>query len=236
MTWSIVARDPESGAFGVAVTTKFFAVGALCPYAMTGVGAVATQALVNPMLGPKVLRLLSDGMSAKQALERAIAADEGREARQLHVVDRNGETAQHTGPTCVDWCGHRPGVNYSVAGNMLAGQQVIDRTAEAFEASIGKPLAERFLIALDAGQAAGGDKRGKQSAALRIHSTEEYPDLDLRVDDHAEPLAELRRLYDVSQSYFVHFRGFLPSRAKPAGVYDRAVINAELARLQIPRP
>ncbi len=236
MTWSIVARDPESGAFGVAVTTKFFAVGALCPYAMSGVGAVATQALVNPMLGPKVLRLLSDGMSAKQALERAITADEGREARQLHVVDRNGETAQHTGPTCVEWAGHRAGIGYSVAGNMLAGQQVIDRTAEAFEAAAGKPLAERFLIALDAGQAAGGDKRGKQSAALRIHSSEEYPDLDLRVDDHAEPLAELRRLYEVANSYFVHFRGFLPTHAKPAGVYDRAVINAELARLQIPRP
>jgi uncharacterized Ntn-hydrolase superfamily protein len=236
MTWSIVARDPETGAFGVAVTTKFFAVGALCPYAMTGVGAVATQALINPMLGPKVLRLLSDGMSAKQALERAIAADEGREARQVHVVDRNGETAQHTGPTCVDWCGHRPGIGYSVAGNMLTGQPVIDRTAEAFEASAGKPLAERLLIALDAGQAAGGDKRGRQSAALRIHSTEEYPDLDLRVDDHTEPLTELRRLYEVSQSYFAHFRGFLPSRANPAGVYDRAVINAELARLQIPRP
>jgi uncharacterized Ntn-hydrolase superfamily protein len=236
MTWSIVARDPQTGAFGVAVATRFFAVGALCPYAMSGVGAVATQALINPMLGPKVLRLLSDGMSAKQALERAISSDEGREARQLHVIDRNGDTAQHTGPTCIEWCGHRGGNGFSVAGNMLAGPQVIDRTAEAFEAAAGKPLAERFLAALDAGEAAGGDKRGKQSAALRIHSTEEYPDLDLRVDDHTDPLKELRRLYTVSQSYFVHFRDFLPSRAKPAGIFDRDFINAELARRQIPRP
>lgn len=232
MTWSIVARDPESGAFGVAVATKFFAVGALCPYAQSGVGALATQALVNPTFGPRGLRLLTDGRSAAVVVETLIAADDGRETRQLHVLDASGGLAAHTGKNCVDWCGHLSGDGFSVAGNMLAGPRVIEATAAAYRAAAGKSFAERLIRALDAGQAAGGDKRGQQSAALLIHTTEDYPYLDLRVDDHVEPLVELRRLYDESRRVFLPFLRFLPRRAAPAGVYDRAVIDAELSRIR----
>lgn len=232
MTWSIVARDPESGAFGVAVATKFFAVGALCPYAQSGVGALATQALVNPTFGPRGLRLLTDGRSAAVVVETLIAADDGRETRQLHVLDASGGLAAHTGKDCVDWCGHLSGDGFSVAGNMLAGPRVIEATAAAYRAAAGKSFAERLIRALEAGQAAGGDKRGQQSAALLIHTTEDYPYLDLRVDDHVEPLVELRRLYDESRRVFLPFLRFLPRRAAPAGVYDRAVIDAELPRIR----
>lgn len=232
MTWSIVARDPESGAFGVAVATKFFAVGALCPYAQSGVGALATQALVNPTFGPRGLRLLTDGRSAAVVVETLIAADDGRETRQLHVLDASGGLAAHTGKNCVDWCGHLSGDGFSVAGNMLAGPRVIEATAAAYRAAAGKSFAERLIRALEAGQAAGGDKRGQQSAALLIHTTEDYPYLDLRVDDHVEPLVELRRLYDESRRLFLPFLRFLPRRAAPAGVYDRAVIDAELPRIR----
>lgn len=231
MTWSIVARDPESGAFGVAAATKFFAVGALCPYARSGVGALATQALVNPTFGPRGLRLLAEGRPAAAVVETLIAADDGRETRQLHVLDGNGGLAAHTGKDCIDWCGHLGGDGFSVAGNMLAGPRVIETTAAAYRAAAGQSFAERLIRALEAGQAAGGDKRGQQSAALLIYNGEDYPYLDLRVDDHAEPLVELRRLYDESRRLFLPFLRFLPSRATPAGVYDRTVIDAELSRL-----
>ena len=232
MTWSIVARDPASGAFGVAVTTRFFAVGALCPHARSGVGALATQALVNPHFGPRGLDLLEAGEAPAEIVQQLLAEDEGREHRQLHLVDRDGRIAAHTGARCIDWCGSLAGAGYSVAGNMLSGAAVIEETARVYEAERALPFAERLMAALDAGQAAGGDKRGKQSAALRIYTTELYPSLDLRVDDHAEPLAELRRLYEVSKQIFQPFMAFLPSRAKPSGVYDRAVIDAEVARRQ----
>ena len=232
MTWSIVARDPETGAFGVAITTRFFAVGALCPHARSRTGALATQALVNPTFGPRGLDLLEEGLPPAEVAARLLAEDEGREHRQLHMIDARGRIAQHTGARCIDWCGHRVGMGYSVAGNMLAGAGVIEDTAKAYEANARLPFADRLIAALDAGQAAGGDKRGKQSAALRIHTSEVYPRLDLRVDDHSEPLAELRRLYEVSKQIFEPFMSFLPSRANPAGVHDRAVIDAELARRQ----
>ncbi len=235
MTWSIVARDPESGAFGVAVTTKFFAVGALCPHAASGVGALATQALVNPTFGPRGLKLLAEGVPAPDLVRILVASDEGRETRQLHILDVAGRGAAHTGSNCVGWCGHIVGEGFSVAGNMLAGPAVIEETAASYKVNAKLPFALRLIAALDAGQAAGGDKRGKQSAALRIHTTEIYPAIDLRVDDHAEPLGELRRLYEVAQQHFVHFARFLPTRANPAGIYDRDVINAEIARLQAAR-
>jgi uncharacterized Ntn-hydrolase superfamily protein len=232
VTWSIVARDPESKAFGVAVTTKFFAVGAVCPFAMSGVGAVATQALVNPHYGPRGLRLLREGVPAADALRILLAEDAGRETRQLHLIDAAGGNAAHTGSDCVGWAGHLVRAQHSVAGNMLAGPQVVEETAAFYAAHAELPFALRLIGALDAGQAVGGDKRGKQSAALLIYGEEEYPELDLRVDDHPEPLAELRRLHDVAQQHFVVFRKFLPSRASPAGTYDREVINAEIARVQ----
>jgi uncharacterized Ntn-hydrolase superfamily protein len=232
MTWSIIARDPESGAFGVAIASKFFAVGALCPYAESGIGALATQALVNPTFGPRGLRLLAAGKPAASVVAELLAADAGRETRQLQIIDAAGGIAVHTGRDCVEWHGHCIQEGCSVAGNMLAGPRVIAATADAYRAASDRPFADRLIAALEAGQAEGGDKRGKQAAALLIHGTEEYPLLDLRVDDHPEPLSELRRLYQESRKLFLPFLHFLPSRDDPSGVYDRAVIDAELPRVQ----
>jgi uncharacterized Ntn-hydrolase superfamily protein len=226
MTWSIIAREPATGAFGIAVATRFFAVGSLCPHAMSEVGALCTQALVNPNYGPAGLKLMSEGVPAAEVVRRLTASDPGAAHRQLHVIDRSGRIAAHTGSACIDWCGDTHAEDYSIAGNMLAGPAVLDATAAAYLGSAGQPFAERLIRALEAGEAAGGDKRGKQSAALLIYSTEDYPELDLRVDDHVDPLVELRRLYHVSETYFTPFRHFLPTRAHPAGIYDRAIIEA----------
>ncbi len=231
MTWSIVARDPQTGAFGVAVATRFFAVGALCPHADGGVGALATQALINPTFGPRGLRLLRESLSADHVVQVLTESDPGRESRQLHVQDAQGRIAVYTGAECIPWCGHVVRAGFSVAGNMLAGPQVIEESARAFEAGSTQPFAQRLISALKAGEAAGGDKRGKQSAALRIHTTEDYPVLDLRVDDHPDPLAELERLEVVSRERFVHFARFFATRSEPGGVWDRRIIEAEIARL-----
>ena len=224
MTWSIVARGAD-GAFGVAIASRFFAVGMLCPHARSGVGALATQALVNPHYGPKGLDLLEESFAPSSVIEMLISGDEGREHRQVHLIDRHGQVAAHTGGACVDWCGHLAGEGFSVAGNMLAGPGVLQSTMEKYIEEKNIPLAERLIAALEAGEAAGGDKRGKQGAALRIHTTEDYPFLDLRVDDHAEPLGELRRLYEKSLERFQPFATCLPSRARPQGITDRAVIE-----------
>jgi uncharacterized Ntn-hydrolase superfamily protein len=234
VTWSIVARDPD-GAFGVAVASRFFAVGALCPHARSGVGALSTQALVNPGYGPRGLDLIERGVSAAEAVARLVAEDEGREHRQLHLIDRGGRAAAHTGALCIDWCGHRAHDGFSVAGNMLAGPDVLDQTARAYQAQAGRPFAERLLAAMAAGDAAGGDKRGKQAAALLVYTTESYPLLDLRVDDHPEPVAELQRLYEMSLERFQPFLACLPSAARPAGITDRAAIEAEVERFQSSR-
>lgn len=228
MTWSIVARDRTSGAFGVAVATRFFAVGALCSHADGGVGALATQALINPTFGPRGLRLLREGLSAQQVLQVLVDADPGQAVRQLHLQDGHSGIAVHTGADCVPWCGHRVRDGFSVAGNMLAGPQVLDETARVFEEGRGLAFPQRLIRALQAGEAVGGDKRGKQSAALRIHSTEEYPALDLRVDDHPDPLAELERLEAVSRERFVHFARFFATRQSPGGTWDRAIIEAAI--------
>ncbi len=192
--------------------------------------AFATQALINPHYGPRGLELLAEGRSADEVVRLLTGDDLGAAIRQVHVVDATGAVAAHTGEGCIGWCGHRPGAGFSVAGNMLAGQAVVDRTFEAYERGAAKPFARRLLDALDAGQAAGGDKRGKQSAALLIHSTEEYPEYSIRVDDHPEPLAELRRLVDVYEADYAMFRQVLPSRANPSGIYDRAKIEEVRAR------
>jgi uncharacterized Ntn-hydrolase superfamily protein len=231
MTWSIVARD-DRGAFGVAVASRFFAVGALCPYARAGAGAVATQALVNPAFGPAGLDLLLEGLAPASVVARLVAGDDGRDVRQLQVIGASGRGAAYTGSRCVDWCGHLIDDDFGVAGNMLVGPRVIEDTADAFRGNAHRPLAERLLAAMDAGEAAGGDKRGRQAAALRIVTTEAYPALDLRVDDHAEPLTELRRLYDKSLERFQPFVACLPSRANPAGIIDRDVIEREIERFQ----
>jgi uncharacterized Ntn-hydrolase superfamily protein len=231
MTWSIIARDAASGAFGVGIATRFFAAGALCPHAQSGVGALSTQALVNPHYGAQALELLRGGLAAPEVVRRVIAPDEGREHRQLHVIDAAGLIGQHTGNRCIEWCGALAGEGYSVAGNMLANERVLRDTARAYEKHAG-PFAERLIVALAAGEAAGGDKRGKQSAALVIYSTEQYADLDLRVDDHIDPLAELRRLYEKAHERFIPYLRCAPSKARPAGVFDREVIEDEIARFQ----
>ena len=234
MTWSIVARDAD-GAFGVAVASRFFAVGALCPNARREIGALSTQALVNPGYGPSGLDLLERGVAATDAVALLVAGDEGREHRQLHLIDRHGRCAAHTGSLCIDWCGHRAHEGFSVAGNMLAGPAVLDETARAYQAHASAPFAERLLAAMAAGEAAGGDKRGKQAAALLIHTTEIYAFLDLRVDDHPDPIAELKRLHQVSLERYQPFLACLPSAARPAGVTDRAAIEAEIERFQAAR-
>ncbi|MEH2522271.1 MULTISPECIES: DUF1028 domain-containing protein [unclassified Bradyrhizobium] len=228
MTWSIIARDPSTGQIGIAVATRFFAVGARVPHIAPGIGGVATQALVNPYYGIDGVKLLREGRSPREVVEALIATDDGREARQLHVMDIKGRIAAHTGSECVDWCGHIQGDGFSLAGNMLAGAAVLDDTAQAFVANASLPFAQRLITAMKAGEAAGGDKRGKQSAALVIQGEEEWSDLDLRVDDHTDPLAELERLEQVSRERWVHFRPFLPTRKNPAGVTDRAVIDASV--------
>ncbi|HSU44599.1 MAG TPA: DUF1028 domain-containing protein [Casimicrobiaceae bacterium] len=231
MTWSIVARD-DSGALGVAVASRFFAVGALCSYARSRVGALATQALVNPGYGMAGLDRLAQEHLPRQVIDALIGADAGREHRQVHLVDAVGRTAAYTGAVCIGWCGDLAGDAFSVAGNMLAGERVIVDTAEAFRRHSHLAFAERLLRAMEAGEAAGGDKRGRQAAALRIVTTEDYPTLDLRVDDHADPLAELRRLHDVSLERFQAFVSCLPSRARPAGITDRDAIEREVERFR----
>ncbi len=226
MTWSIIARDTEHRKFGVVVATRFFAVGALVPYARAGVGAVATQALVNPFFGSQGLTQLQEGRPAADVVSRLIAADAGRDHRQLHLMDQQGRTAAHTGDACVDWCGAICESGLSVAGNMLASADVIAATAAAFHAHGALPFARRLIAAMKAGEDAGGDKRGKQSAALLIQGEEDWPDLSLRVDDHPDPLAELDRLERVSRERFVPFMQFLPSHKDPVGTTDRESIEA----------
>jgi uncharacterized Ntn-hydrolase superfamily protein len=226
MTWSIIARDDATGQFGIAVATRFFAVGARVPHIAAGIGGIATQALVNPYYGIDGVRLLREGRTPREIVETLIAADGGRESRQLHIMDAGGRIAAHTGSECVGWCGHIEGKGFSIAGNMLAGARVLDDTAKAYIANERLPFAQRLIAAMRSGEAAGGDKRGKQSAALLIYGDEEWSDLDLRVDDHSDPLAELERLEQVSRERWVHFRQFLPSRKNPAGITDRATIDA----------
>jgi len=227
MTWSIAARDGD-GSFGVAIASRFFAVGALCVHTRRKLGALATQALMNPLYGPQGIELLAAGASAEDVVRRLIDADEGRAQRQLHVIGASGRPAAWTGEQCIDWCGHAVHDDFSVAGNMLAGPEVLDATVAAFVASRGRPLGERLLAAMAAGDAAGGDKRGKQAAALRLHGDDDYPRLDLRVDDDAEPIDELRRLYDKSFERFQPFVACLASSRDPVGLLHRDEIEARI--------
>jgi uncharacterized Ntn-hydrolase superfamily protein len=232
MTWSIVARDPATGAFGICVATRAFAVGARVPYVESGVGAIATQANTNALYGTRGLRLLRAGVPAGEAVRLLTAADDGRDHRQLHIQDARGGIAGHTGARCVDWCGHLVRAQFSVAGNMLAGPQVIEETARAYDAQAALPFPRRLIAALKAGEAAGGDKRGRQSAALKICSTEEYPDFDFRVDDHADPLAELERLEQVSCERFAYARLFSPRHDNPVGLTDFDEITRRIEALK----
>jgi len=227
VTWSIVARD-DDGSFGVAIASRFFAVGALCVHTRRAAGALSTQALMNPLYGPQGIELLAGGASPDDVVQRLTSADEGRAQRQLHIVGASGRAAAWTGEQCIDWCGHAVHDGFSVAGNMLAGPQVLEATVDAFVATRGRPLGERLLAAMAAGDAAGGDKRGKQAAALRLHGDDDYARLDLRVDDHAEPIDELRRLYDKSFERFQPFIACLASSRDPVGLLHRDEIEARI--------
>ncbi|MFT7440387.1 MAG: putative Ntn-hydrolase superfamily protein [Glaciecola sp.] len=224
-TFSIAARCSRSGMLGVAVSTAVPAVGAICSYVKSGVGAIATQSWVNPYLGIDGLKLLEAGKSAQEALDELIAADPRRDDRQLGIVDAQGRAASHTGASCVDWAGHEIGEGFSVQGNMLVGAATVEHMARAAENSRPLDLPERLMLVLEAGQAAGGDKRGKQSAALKVFNVEEYPWLDLRVDEHRNPVAELRRVLGVARHQLLPFVGGMPSRKDPMGELPAAVTD-----------
>jgi len=222
MTWSIVAKDAASGAFGVAVASKVLAVGAICPWLEAGTGALSTQSYTNPLYGSDVLTNLAAGDGIEAAISAVISNDEGRAFRQVHGVDAQGNAFAYTGASCVDWNGHTLGEGISVAGNMLAGPRVVDETMSAWTDGWAKPFAHRLMYALAAGEAAGGDKRGKQSAAIRIVKTEPWPWIDLRVDDAAEPVRDLSRMLDTFVAERSPYYITLATRSDPAGVYDPA--------------
>ena len=227
-TFSIVARCPRTLRLGVAVSTAVPGVGSICPFVQSGVGAVSTQSWVNPYLAIDALALMRQGVAAAAALDTVAASDEGRALRQLGIVDARGEASAYTGADCTPWCGHRVGPGYAVQGNMLANETVLVAMEAAFLDARDEDLAERLVRALEAGQAAGGDKRGKQSAALKIHGQEAYPWLDLRVDEHTSPVAELRRVFGVAWLQLRPFIDAMPTRAG-SGAPMPAAVTAMLA-------
>src|SRR5438094_9693603 len=206
-TYSIAACDLDASQWGVATQSKFLAVGSVVPWAEPQVGAIATQAYANPRYGPQGLRLLREGLAAEEVVERLTSGDEGRDHRQLGVVDREGRSASFTGAECLEWAGGRTGPCYAAQGNILVSTETVDAIAETFESSSG-PLVERLLDCLDAAQAAGGDRRGQQSAAILVVEKDGgYAKLsdvvvELRVEDHERPIEELRRLYRLHQALF----------------------------------
>ena len=207
-TYSIAACDLAAGEWGVAVQSKFLAVGSVVPWAEPDVGAIATQAYANPTYGPSGLALLRDGLAAEQVVQRLVEADEGRDHRQLGVVDGQGASAAYTGSECLDWAGQRTGAGYAAQGNILVGAETVGALAATFEATAGQSLATRLLECLAAAQAAGGDRRGQQSASLLVTRKDggygKLSDVavDLRVDDHARPVDELRRIWKLHDRLF----------------------------------
>ena len=206
-TFSIVARDPDTGELGIAVQSKFVAVGSVVPWAKAGVGAIATQAWANTRYGPIGLELLAQGKTAAETIEILTQADAGRKQRQVGIIAVDGNGSSYTGAGCLDWAGHKTGKHYAVQGNVLAGPEVVEAMAKAFEESEGD-LAHRMIEALRAGQKAGGDKRGRQSAALLVvrkgwgYSRFNDRYRDLRVDDHPQPIEELARVLAVHEKVF----------------------------------
>jgi len=234
-TFSIVARCSRSGRLGIAVATAVPAVGGICPYVAPGVGAVSTQSWVNPYLALEIHDALRGGLSAETALNRALAADPAADVRQLGVVDARGKSAAWTGASCTPWCGHIIGEGFAVQGNMLVGADTIAGMASAFERNGDADLAERLMVALEAGDRAGGDKRGKQSAAMLIYGDEAYPWLDIRVDEHAAPVAELRRVLEIGRHQLIPFVEGMPRRGStPAPAPDH--VTAMLLKPPPDRP
>ena len=253
-TFSIAARDEATGMLGVAVTSKAFSVGMLCPFVRAGVGAVATQSIVNPSLGPVIIDFLAQGLEPEAALAAALATDPRPDLRQLNVVDAAGRSVSFTGERCIPWCGGRMAPDYALAGNILTGEAVVEAMERAFvagglapsdvkAADGGRAFAGRLLDVLDAGQAAGGDARGKQSAALLVVHRTAVPYLRLQVEDHPEPLAELRRLFDLAGeddpdeggSYLDFFAGVAAHEGFTEAIDDTALaaeVAAARARLE----
>jgi uncharacterized Ntn-hydrolase superfamily protein len=225
MTFSIVAHCPRTRMLGVAVATAVPAVGSICPYVKTGVGSVSTQSWVNPYLAIDALRMMEEGSSGPAALDAVMAADAAREVRQIGVVDAHGRSAAWSGNECTDWFGQIVEPHFAVQGNMLVSAATIEQMAKAFRASAELDLAERLMRAMEAGDAAGGDKRGRQSVALKVHHMEDYPLLDLRVDEHAHPVAELRRVFGIAKLQLLPFVQGMPTRSQPGAAAPQAVVE-----------
>ena len=222
-TFSAVAHCARSGQLGVVVASAVPAVGSMCPFLKSGIGAVSTQSWVNPYLAIEALRSIEAGSSAQHALDTVLASDDARDLRQIGIVDTAGRAAAWSGARCTPWFGHVVGERFAVQGNMLTGPGVIDSMAEAMRASESLELAERLMRALEAGDAAGGDKRGRQSAALRVHEREDYPLIDLRVDEHPCPVVELRRIYEIAKLQLLPFVRGMPRKGMPAAPAPEAV-------------
>jgi uncharacterized Ntn-hydrolase superfamily protein len=228
-TFSIVGRSSRTGQLGVAVSTADVGAGRLVTWAKAGVGAVATQSWPSLYLAIDALRLMQEGSSATDALAKVLADDPGRSVRQVGIVDRHGGSATFSGDECTTWYGGINGPDFAAQGNMLIRGDTVSAMAASFLATADLDLSERLVQALEAGQAAGGDKRGRQSAALYLVSTEVYPYLDIRVDDNPDPVVELRRLYEESQAEYLPFKDKLPTRANPHGIYGKALTEAIIA-------
>ena len=226
-TFSIAARCSRTGQLGVAVSTKVPGVGGICPFIAPGIGAVATQAWVNPYIGVRLLDALRKGLPAKDALHSVMMDELDRELRQVGVVDARGNSESFTGTSTDPWTGHRHGPDYAVQGNMLVGEDTIAAMERAFMDSAAESLGERLMLALEAGQKAGGDKRGRQSASVKVFADEDYPIVDLRADEHPEPVAELRRIFEVAKRALFPFIDVLPTKKNPKGNLEsiRAVMG-----------
>ncbi|ASM73066.1 MULTISPECIES: DUF1028 domain-containing protein [Roseobacteraceae] len=231
MTYSIIAHDTGTDEIGIIVASRFFACGAAVPYVGRRV-AVATQAFVNPLWGTEGRRRLEAGETAETLLAEFADRDAGHDIRQCHMMDAAGNFAAFTGAGCVDWAGHQTGAHHSVAGNMLAGPDVVHATFDSYASRHDLPMAQRLLVAMRAGEDAGGDKRGRQAAGLVIHRGQDHAYLDLRADDHSDPLGELERLLDVASERYLYVADAMPTRDNFSGTTDRAPIDAAITRAE----
>jgi uncharacterized Ntn-hydrolase superfamily protein len=229
MTYSIVARDPITGEIGIAVASRFFACGVQVPW-VSATAAVASQAFVNPLWGIEGLTRLDAGEAPRAILTDFVLRDGGEAIRQAHFLAPDGQMVQHTGASCVPWAGHVSATDISVAGNMLVGPDVVRDTLASYLEHPELPFAERLLCAMEAGEAAGGDSRGRQAAGLVIHAGQPYPALDFRADDHANPLGELRRLLAVSKERYAIFATSMATTDNFSGMIDRQPLDAAIAK------
>jgi uncharacterized Ntn-hydrolase superfamily protein len=228
VTFSIAARCPRTGMLGVATSSKALAAGGIVPYCRSGVGAIASQSFVNPYLGIDGLELLEHGLPAERAVEKLIDGDPGRDLRQFAIVDKEGRTAAYTGDRCIPWAGHVFGAGYVCLGNILEGEDVVKAMAHSFDTTLVEELPERLILALEAGQDAGGDRRGRQSAGITVVAEEAYPLCDLRVDDHLDPVPELRRVFEVYKREEVPFLQMMPRRNEPTPDWHNAIRLREM--------